>query len=370
MERPSLVQRIKAQLTGITAYCIFATVIALSYLYTHAPEYGFTAMTHFVLFGSVVFFSSLLVRDEKDLRDLIAVILLFSMALVVHTVLTHRPESDADPTHLDVGVESGLGLLLLLLAPKSMRVRVPRWLLLLCIPLLAGGMVIAIARGPMLSFLVTIIIGFFVVEKRSGILSRAQMITVLIVLTIPAVIVSMYWLQQNAPEKLQTKGLEVSELANLTSPGGTAGERLAYYQLAIRGFKEKPILGWGIGSFSTYARSTDMRLYPHNLVLMIAMEQGIVGLTAFAAFVVAIGSAIRRTVRATRGEWGFLICVVLYCFMTAAFSGSLDDLRELFLWGGLALACWRIQKTRSAHPNVRLGWVNTAPPQIRMHSVR
>lgn len=363
LERPSMIERIKGQLGGIAAYGLFVAVVAFSYTYTRAPEYGFRAMTHFALIGSVVFFSALLVRDEKDFRHLIAVTLLFSMALVVYTVLTHRPETDADPTHIDVGVDSGLALLLLLLAPKSMRVPVPRWLLLLCVPLLAGGLVIAIARGPIVSFIVTMVIGFFVVEKRSAILSRAQMITVLALLTIPAIIVSVYWLQQNAPEKLETKSLEVSEMADMTSPGGTAGERLVYYQAAIKGFEEKPILGWGIGSFSTYARNTDMRLYPHNLVLMVAMEQGLVGLTALAIFLFAIGSAMRKTVKATRGEWGFLVCVMLYCFMTAAFSGSLDDQRELFLWAGLVFACRRIQKAKAVTPG-RLVSGSTVPPPV------
>ena len=96
----------------------------------------------------------------------------------------------------------------------------------------------------------------------------------------------------------------------------------------------------------------DARWYPHNLVLLVAMEQGLVGLTAFGVFAAIVVQALRRIARATRGEWLFISWIVLFHWCGAMFSGSFDDHRGLILWCGVALAGWRILKLHARQSQV------------------
>jgi O-antigen ligase len=172
------------------------------------------------------------------------------------------------------------------------------------------------------------------------------MAAVLILLVIPAFFVSLYWLQNTAPEKVATKQGEFTKLLELSDPGGTVGRRLELYRQAIEGFAEKPFLGWGIGSFSVYAAGSDKRLYPHNLVLLIAVEQGLLGLAAFAALLIALARALKKIIAVTEGKWVFLVWVILYCLTNAMVSGDLDDQRALLLWCGVAFASCRMLTLR------------------------
>jgi O-antigen ligase len=347
IEHPPLGDLVRGQPGGIVTYLVFVGVVALSYLYSLAPEYGFKTMTHFVVFGSVLYFASLfLVRSEADIRHLITSTVLFAIVLAGYEFLFRQPETVEDPTKLGLGELTGTALLLLLLAPKAMRVRLPLPLLLLCVLWLVAGLTISIARGPMLSFIFMVVLSLLTSKRDSGLLPRKAMAVMLVVLVVPTFLVSLFWLRSTAPEKLERKEGELSKLLELSDPGGTAGKRLGYYKQALEGFEEKPILGWGSGSFGAYARGTDMRLYPHNLVLLVAMEQGLVGLTALAAFSVALAGALKKTIVATGGEWLFLLWIVLYCLSTSMFSGDLNDQRVLTLWCGVAFASWRILKLR------------------------
>jgi O-antigen ligase len=347
LERPSLGNLVRGQVGGVVTYLVFAGVIALSYLHSLAPEYGFKAMIRFVVIGSILFFAPfLLVRSERDIRHLLTGALLLSMLLVGHEFLVRQPETVEGASRLGQGEWIGTALLLLLLAPKSVRVPLPRSLLLICLLFLAIGLGISIARGPTLSFLFVLVFGLLTTKEEFGLLPRKTMAVILLLLTVPTVMVSSSFLEKAAPQELQRKKEELSKLAKFSDPGGTAGERLFYYKQALDGFGEKPFWGWGIGSFSVYSGGVDKRLYPHNLVLLVAMEQGLAGLAALTALSVAIACALKKIIVITGGEWRFLFWIVLFCLSTSMFSGDLDSQRALLMWCGVAFASSRMLSVR------------------------
>jgi O-antigen ligase len=357
-DRPSLSDLVRGQRQGIVTYLSFAGVVTFSYLYSRAPEYGFTELTHFLVIGSALYFSSLfLVRSEADIRHLTTSALLLSVALTGlrflaisnYSGLAVRPDGTIeDITRIAAGQLIGMTMLLLLLAPQSMCVRVPRQLLLVCLPWLAAGLTICLARGPILSFIVIIVVTLLTSKRQIGLLSRRVTLFGLVLLA-PVFLVSLSWVQRTETAQIKVAGKtgELANLLNLSDPGGSAGERLHFYKEAIEGFTEKPFVGWGLGSFSVYATRADTREYPHNLLLQIAMEQGLAGLIAFGALLVALFRTLKKTIAATHGEWIFFLWIVLYLMSTSMFSGDLDDQRPLMLWCGMAFCSWRILKLRS-----------------------
>ncbi len=86
-------------------------------------------------------------------------------------------------------------------------------------------------------------------------------------------------------------------------PGGASNMRLYIWDYAAEQAYKKPILGWGFNASRDYPVKKEdyvdhgrspLPLHPHNNVLQIWLELGIVGLFIFAAFLAAIILNIRK----------------------------------------------------------------------------
>jgi len=166
------------------------------------------------------------------------------------------------------------------------------------------------------------------------------------VLTTLAVGAGVLRLIQNLPSVARTFSLKQSELEEFAwseNPGGTAGMRLAYYQAALEGFEEKPVLGWGTGAWPVYYWHEDKRTYPHNIFLETAFEQGLVGLVALLALLGAVFRRLFRFLGSEDGRFVFLFPVVLFCLIVTCFSGDITA-KELWFWVGTVLAASRMMQ--------------------------
>jgi O-antigen ligase len=131
------------------------------------------------------------------------------------------------------------------------------------------------------------------------------------------------------------------------SSSGSAGERLSFYRATLAAIPNQPILGTGIGSWSTFYYGNDQRNYPHNLFLEIAFEEGFVGLFAFLALLVSVGFSVFRMIGDSRSHFLVLGLLVMYSVINSLFSGDLDDNRLLWMWIGVALSVCRLVQVRT-----------------------
>jgi O-antigen ligase len=95
-----------------------------------------------------------------------------------------------------------------------------------------------------------------------------------------------------------------------------------------------PLIGTGLGSFlgrvSTYE-------YPHNVLLEVAAELGLVGvIVLIVPFVVGAARLVAAGIRLGSGAVATLMAVVLIFAATASFSGDLPSARPAFIFGMLA----------------------------------
>ncbi len=114
-------------------------------------------------------------------------------------------------------------------------------------------------------------------------------------------------------------------------------ERRAYGQEdAFEKWLEQPILGWGIGEFRI---QHEMLEYPHNILLEILMELGLVGaLLFFFPCLTAAGNCIRTVPVASRWVEPCLALMFLTSFLAhLTVSGYLADDRVFFTYLGVAL---------------------------------
>lgn len=138
------------------------------------------------------------------------------------------------------------------------------------------------------------------------------------------------------PPEATQRSLSIFQTTNET--GDTS--RYALWSEAITAFSSSlthTLIGIGTGGYA--AISTNDLLYPHNIVLEVASELGVVGLLALAAFVFSVIVRLLR-VLASGGEsagWsGLLLTLFVFALVNAQFSGDVPYNSGLFLWGGLA----------------------------------
>ena len=119
-------------------------------------------------------------------------------------------------------------------------------------------------------------------------------------------------------------------------------QRYDYWRVALGGFRERPLLGIGAGAFEhRYAeerRYEKLSKYPHNLVVRILGENGIVGLLLFGVFTGALLAAmLARWREAGVGERG-VAAAGLGVYVYFLVHGSFDWLEAFPVLLGPALA--------------------------------
>lgn len=206
----------------------------------------------------------------------------------------------------------------------------------LCI-LLIGG-----ARGPFIATILSALIpAFFSIHfslKRQSIKIK-PFIRPIVVITIALLFLFGYFYETG--HMTQT----MARLQVLTSDGmgDSAAARIQHYTHAIQYWKQAPLFGNGIGSWPIINGDTDMRSYPHNLILEILTELGLMGLMLFFTLILYA----LRFLKPIKSE-GYqsinivLLMIVMYMFLNSMVSGDIPDNRLLFASIGLipaALYC-------------------------------
>jgi len=106
------------------------------------------------------------------------------------------------------------------------------------------------------------------------------------------------------------------------------------------------LFGYGIGSFGEVAKGTDIRLYPHNMILEVWFELGLVGLLLLLAWVFFIIWKMRSMPSRFISYW-----VLFYVFLNLMKSSSLIDIRTEFAFLGLFVVQNLIVIQRAQYPS-------------------
>ena len=104
-------------------------------------------------------------------------------------------------------------------------------------------------------------------------------------------------------------------------------KRLEYFIFSKENIFESSksiLIGYGLGSFSKEYSNEDKRLYPHNIILEIFFELGIIGLLIMIGLVLANIKIFKSFLT------NFALLAVIILFLNAMKSSSIVDLRVLF----------------------------------------
>ena len=339
----SLQTILNGQSAPLLAFLAFAAIVALSYTYTDAPSYGASKLFRFLLIGSLLLISPFfLIMNESNFRRFALIFVGFSAATAMQLVfaLEFRVHDDSvDVTRIGAGWLMGMSIILVLFYPLARSRRQQRAIYLFVLPLLIAGLVASVARGPMVALFLVSLLGLAVWLKQGRL--RAHTAMGLLILTGIGFAGSYYALSRADLDKYTAKLGEFETLASRGSSSGSAGKRLNFYRATLPAIADHPVLGKGVGSWAVFYYGNDSRNYPHNLLLEIAFEEGLVGLGAFFVLLFLVGTSTVWLLRASKSQFLALGLMVLYCVTTGLFSGDLDDNRVLWIWVGMTLAICR-----------------------------
>lgn len=120
------------------------------------------------------------------------------------------------------------------------------------------------------------------------------------------------------------------------SPGTSGAARLVLYATAGTLFLARPVAGWGAGAFADYGAGL---AYPHNAILEVASEFGVVGLVPYVLSVVsALVASLVRVFSRPSVAGDFLFAAVSIAVVNAMVSGDINDNRILYTLMGAVFA--------------------------------
>lgn len=295
----------------------------------YAAQKGITLLV--LTLGCAFVGALLLVRTQTQRRWLIdgtvvvgvVVVVLYLIAPTSNAALEGRAAIEGSNT-IAPGRYTGAALVALL---TMMAVKRVRWWVAL-VPLLgtAGLLWATGSRGPLVAVAVSMLVVMPLV------LSSRHRARALLVAALAGGLAMYYFAHSTAQVQDRLSVL----LAN--DKGQSVYERLYMWSTTWQVFQDSPTgVGWGGLAPDLYP----IARYPHDLVLEMAAEGGVVALLALA--VVVVVAYMRGFRNARSGDWTALALVALLTFWltNALVSGDLNDNRGVFLFAGACIALGR-----------------------------
>ena len=346
-------QPIRAGSSLLLSYMALGIFLAVGILYSRAPVYGATktilVVSYFWALGTVIY----------NLVDDISVAKAFLNGLVVGGVLLIGITAMAfgNPIDMISGAnryfrlrfgEEGNPIMLarhLALAITMLFTYVAmrrKWKdLLWCLPIGALGLMYLVAtgsKGPMLALLVSFICAPFLLIK--GIVAR---------LSATVLVVGLFLLLAMGLLEVLPKGFVEERFVEKTQ---NLSLRLPAYKEAIHTIETSDplalVIGHGTGDFGYLDLGKDGRAYPHNVLLEVAYENGLVGLSLL---VVALACPLIALMRAAQQRLTFshrvllagLAASYIASVVNAQFSGDLGANLFIGILGAATASMVRVQ---------------------------
>jgi O-antigen ligase len=318
-------------------FAALASVLLVSALLHPDSSYGWAKTFRFAgLTGLAVLAGYAVVADEARLTRF----LLCAVGMGIFMVLAGRVTSAGltafGATHIATGRLLGLGLLGSLYLLLRKRNRLGRVVLVVALGALGYGFLYSGSRGSLVALAVSlVVVGAASFGFRRG---RRWVAAAGAVLAVAAACITFLF-----PAAAETMNGRVAAVLEDAGSVGSAAGRVERAQDALELFRQQPVFGVGVGGFDL-ARGYGDGLrgdYPHNIVLEVACELGVLGLALFLALVVPALAGAVRAVGRTQNREGFaataaVLAVLVYFLANAMFSGDLNDNRMLFAALGLS----------------------------------
>lgn len=321
---------------AVLLFFFLASFFFISLLYTQSKQYGSEkALRFLVLTGWAFIGVFLLIKDNKSLKYFVWAVVFISATMATDSLLRYPGNDNIGfitafgSNYIALSRAAGLGLLsvlfyLLLIEQKKLI----RLFLLGISGLLLWAMLGAGARGPVISFAMSIILllVFTWFSSKQSENKRVLIRLAILIICIFAIVILF------GDKLFPTLMFRMDIL--YAGGGSSALERADLFREAFDLWIESPIWGNGFGQFSLAIWGQDIREYPHNILLELAAETGLIGLGLFLAMIFLsvkyLFICYCQENSFSKNICLYLLLVFCFCFFNAMVSGDINDNRILF----------------------------------------
>ncbi len=340
---------------------LFTALMIFSITYTPSFKYGSAKAFSFFLFNWALFLSPLLlIRNERSASRMITILVLLATVTTAYTLVTLLQSLFSGSiiysyraSFLGVNPISfanwigAIAILLFAYLPNIGK-RWHRYGAFAALGLLILALFAANSRGPMISFILSLVLYGAIRFRKTSKRKLVQLALVVLLFVVIALII--------LPEQLTSRYTDL-----ISQEEGS--QNYAYFTINTRLFGWKAALematahiysvffGVGNGGFSQVIYRQDIRWYPHNIFLEVFCELGLAGLGLLVWHLSSIWGDIRRFLRKNLTDRSrtlfYAFCMAAFFnFVNAQFSGDLNDNRRLWFFLGMVVALMQVIKDR------------------------
>jgi len=344
--------------------------MAFSLRYTSAPTYGRDkTVLFFFLVLPVVVLAPNIIRSVKSLR--LAIFILFgTLAVYVLTSVVLRPQVEGIGERVSVindvivaaqylGLAIIIGFSYLLFGKTS---AIGQYFIVCMLPLEALLLFMTGTRGPVFALIVVMLFAYWFLhtEGFKALLYKSRQ-TYVIIAVVSGLMFSGYFVLKNVlPVETYNRFASVEAFfSDFTSSEvrnwETSSTRILRYMSAANAFFDYPLTGVGAGGYRTVLLEGNYRglkrrallldeaahVYPHNVILEFACEQGMLGLIAILWVIYLNFKMICGLKKVYHSEpqkhFALCFCAMVYFFGLCVSMTSLDIPRMMIFWWGMGL---------------------------------
>lgn len=301
-----------------------ALVMLLGLVYSQNFGYGFQKVTLYFIYNlNLLILPLFFVNDLKRLKNILLFAYLLGLVLAIYSTILavnvpsyirFRPSASVNPIWLarSLSVSMLAGIYILTRYKNALaRIAISFSFFFFLYPVVK-----TMSRGPLLALIFSAFVFFLVQPYYSK--KRKLMIT------IPAVIIAILLVTISASQvtaRLQTP---------ITEEMSAAFRILAWIR-GIQDFLHSPVIGIGTGSFELRSPWVAF-VYPHNLILEIASENGLLGLAILLSFIISTWKYALRSIRVNFLKLRHdvvqlniaIFCIYVFALLNAMFSGDIS----------------------------------------------
>lgn len=207
-----------------------------------------------------------------------------------------------------------------------------KFLLLICFPLLLIGIFITGSRAPFLSFLFCSVV-LYLLQSRSSFLTKISFISFVL---ISLIAVFVFFLSNT---RLLLNPFNITDISAL--------HRIEAWAKSIQLIRSNPLVGIGTGSFKSIGQNLFPWIesgwqYPHNILLELFVENGVLGISLFLTFLFVIIKRYLKIREKVIGENRTILdtffCLFLFTLINSMVSGDLTMNANLWLFAGFIVS--------------------------------
>lgn len=317
-------------------YILISLTFSVGHIYAMEKALYISTLTLWVLLACAFIIAS----DKKRLKYFIKLLMLIAVWIAIESTFEYiKGDGDVinalNSNYLALGYTIGMGLLIsIAYAFFSEQGWLKKIVLLITSLFFIFLLFVLGGRGPVISVIISLLVPFLYKTKLvlNNRLRIKKYFIFIAILVIAVVSISIYLYSKDSPTATLARILLLFE----SGMGTSAGTRAEYYFTAYKLWLAKPFLGHGIGSWPLLIGLPDMYSYPHNMLLEIMVELGLMGLVLFSFIIFWAFKGFTQS-RYKKNIFFSIVILMMFinAFMGAMFSGDINDNRILFALLGL-----------------------------------